>query len=187
MNEINYNRLFIADTETTRFLENRIVSLAYIYCENGKRIAQDYILVNPQAKIEEGASKVNGITYDKIKNCPTFDKVWESISAYMTNSVWVFHNSNYDELKVIIPELKRYNIPVPSHRVCCTLENAKLLIPKKEVKNYKLGTLCEYFGIDLGDRFHEADFDTEACARIFNRLIRISNGNLNTKERLKGE
>lgn len=39
MSGINYNRLFIADTETTGFHENRIVSLAYIYCENGKRIA----------------------------------------------------------------------------------------------------------------------------------------------------
>jgi hypothetical protein len=78
----------------------------------------------------------------------------------MTESVWIFHNSNYDERKVIIPEMQRYNIPVPQHWVCCTLENAKRLIPKKEVKNYKLGTLCEHFDINLGDRFHEADFDT---------------------------
>lgn len=182
MGEINYNRLFIADTETTGFHENRIVSLAYIYCENGKRIAQDYILINPQTKIEEGASKVNGITYEKIKDCPTFDKVWEQLKPYMTESVWIFHNSNYDERKVIIPEMQRYNIPVPQHWVCCTLENAKRLISKKEVKNYKLGTLCEHFDINLGDRFHEADFDTEACLRVFNKLVKISNGNLEVKE-----
>ena len=80
----NYNKLVIGDTETTGFKENRIVSIAILVYENGKKIADKYILVNPQTQIESGASKVNGITYDTIKNCPTFDEVWEEIKDYMT-------------------------------------------------------------------------------------------------------
>ena len=58
----NYNKLVIGDTETTGFKENRIVSIAILVYENGKKIADKYILVNPQTQIESGASKVNGIT-----------------------------------------------------------------------------------------------------------------------------
>lgn len=173
----NYNKLVIGDTETTGFKENRIVSIAILVYENGKKIADKYILVNPQTQIESGASKVNGITYDTVKNCPTFDEVWEEIKDYMTDSVWIFHNAKYDANKVIYPELKRYHIPIPNHAVCCTLENAKRLIPKAEVANYKLGTLLEHFGYIL-ENAHSADADTWGCMKLYNQLVKLSDGNL---------
>ena len=43
----NYNKLVIGDTETTGFKENRIVSIAILVYENGKKFADKYILVNP--------------------------------------------------------------------------------------------------------------------------------------------
>lgn len=181
MGQINYNKIVIRDTETTGFRENRIVSIAILVYEDGKKIADKYILVNPKAEIEAGASKVNGITYDTIKNCPTFDKVWDEIKKYMTDSVWVFHNAKYDTDKVIYPELYRYGIEIPNHWVCCTLENAKELIPKSEVPNYKLGTLLEHFRHKL-ENAHSADCDTWGCMKLYNELVKLSDGHLIVKE-----
>lgn len=93
--------------------------------------------------------------------------MWEEIKDYMTDSVWIFHNAKYDANKVIYPELKRYHIPIPNHAVCCTLENAKRLIPKTEVANYKLGTLLEHFGYTL-ENAHSADADTWGCMKLYN-------------------
>lgn len=180
MGQVNYRKLVIGDTETTGFKENRIVSLAILVYENGKKIADKYILVNPKTKIEDSASKVNGITYDTIKDCPTFDKVWEEIKGYMTDSIWIFHNAKYDANKVIYPELQRYGLEIPNHLLCCTLENAKSLIPKSEVLNYKLGTLLEYFGYKL-ENAHSADADTWGCMKLYNQLVKLSDGNLIVK------
>ena len=46
-----------------------------------------------------------------------------------------------------------------------------------QVINYKLGTLCEFFNIKLSN-WHHADADTEACMKVFNELVKLSNGNL---------
>lgn len=177
---VDYNKIVIGDTETTGFKENRIVSIAILVYQNGKKIADKYILVNPKTKIEESASKVNGITYDTIKNCPSFDKVWDDIKDYMTDSIWIFHNAKYDANKVIYPELKRYGIEIPNHLLCCTLENAKNLIPKGVTQNYKLGTLLEYFGYKL-ENAHSADADTWGCMKLYNKLVELSDGNLIVK------
>ena len=98
----------------------------------------------------------------------------------MTDSIWIFHNANYDANKVIYPELQRYDLEIPNHLLCCTLENARNLIPKSEVPNYKLSTLLEHFGYKL-ENAHSADADTWGCMKLYNQLVKISDGNLIVK------
>ena len=72
-----------------------------------------------------------------------------------------------------MPELHGYYVD--------TLPIARKYIPKPEVPNHKLGTLCEYFGINL-ENAHTADADIYATMKLFNRLVRITKGQMDVKE-----
>lgn len=176
MNGPNYDRICFFDTETISINPNYIISLAYIYYENGKKVSQNCIVMNPDYPISPQASAVNGFTDDMVKDKPKFDDVWPTIKQYFTNSIWVCHNLPFDK-RALYTEFRRYDIEIPDFFTCDTLENAKNYIAKGITENYKLGTLCDYFGIELKN-WHTADADTLACMRVFNKLINLSNGDL---------
>ena len=120
--------------------------------------------------------------YDSdVKNYPTFDVVWEDIKQYFIGSILCGQNIKFD-LQALQLEFKRYNIPMFDYFYVDTLENAKKLIKKDEIPNYKLATLCDYFNIKI-DKFHDASFDVEATKRVFNKLVKLSNGDLIIRSR----
>lgn len=181
--DVKYNKLIFFDTETTGFKENRIVSIGLLCYENGKRIAKENIWINPQAQIESGASKVNGFTNDMVVDKPIFNEVWGNLKEYFNEAVWVCHNAKYDE-KAMLGEFNRYGLEIPNYCTLCTCENSKKLIAKSEIKNYKLDTVAQYFGINFTEeQHHDAFFDTVACMKIYNKLVQLSKGNLEVKEK----
>lgn len=179
MSSPNYNKLCFFDTETVGLRPNYIISMAFIVFENGKKIADDMIICNPDYPISPEASKTNGFTDEQVKDYPKFDKQWEKIKDYFDNAILIAHNSSFD-VKAINLEFKRYDIEPPKYWVCDTLSNARKIIPKGDVPNYKLGTLCDYFNITLKN-WHTADADTKACMRIYNKLVELSDGELDVK------
>lgn len=176
MSEPNFNKLVFFDTETTGFKPPYIISIAMIAYENGKRTCAKYLVCNPDYPITYGASKVNGFTNESVQDLEEFPAIWGEISYYFENAIWIGHNVNFDQRALSI-SLSRYNGVIPKHWTCDTVENAKALIPSTEVNNYKLNTLCDYFGISL-ENHHQASDDTIACLRIYNKLVELSNGNL---------
>ena len=178
--EPNYNKLCVYDTETTGISPNYIISLAYIAVENNKIVDKGMIICNPDYPISEGASKVNGFTYENTKDKPLVPEEWEKIKHHFEDAILIAHNSSFD-VRALNLEFERYHLPKPEFYVCDTCANAKKLIKKGtaegQVINYKLGTLCEFFNIKLSN-WHHADADTEACMKVFNELVKLSNGNL---------
>lgn len=176
MSEPNFNKLVFFDTETTGFKPPFIISLAFIAYENGKRSKVGYYVCNPEIHIPYGASKVNGFYDEDVADKPKFWEIWGDIQYHFEDAIYIAHNCRFDESS-LTKTLQRYDIPIPKHWTCDTVENAKALIPSTEVENYKLNTLCDYFGISL-ENHHIASFDTIACLRIYNKLVELSNGNL---------
>lgn len=175
---MDLSKLIFIDFETTGFKKNAPVSLAYLAYQDQKLIGKDYIIINPEEIIEEGAYKVHGISQEEAEKFPNFKEVWGDIKLYFDNSIICAHNSNYDVNKVLLPTLRRYALDFPKNfHTCDTLANARNLISSKNIKNYKLDTLCDYFNIEFHNH-HTASFDTVACMRIFNKLVQLSNGNL---------
>lgn len=167
---IDTSRICVIDFETTGFKQNAPVSLAVAFYENNKRTYAKYILINPEAQIEAGAYKVHGISQVEAETHDNFSVVWKEIRPYFENSIIVAHNAQYDVEKVLIPTLKRYNIPVPTLEKLCTRDNARAILPKQ--KSYTLDALCDYFGI-VCENHHTASFDTMMCQRIFARLYNL--------------
>ena len=176
----NYNKLLFYDTETVGIKPPYIISLGYILCENNKIVKRDIIKCNPKYHISEGASKVNGFTDEMVKDWPTFEEEWPKIAPYFENAILVRHNLPYD-IGSIKAEFKRYNLPELHGYYVDTLPIARKYMPKPEVPNHKLGTLCEYFGINL-ENAHTADADIYATMKLFNRLVRITKGQMDVKE-----
>lgn len=168
---IDASRICVLDFETTGFQQNAPVSLALVFYENGKRMYAKYMLINPEAKIEPGAFKVHGISQEEAEEHPAFPVVWKEIQQYIENSIVVAHNAKYDVDKVLIPTLRRYNIPVPTIVKLCTVDNAKVIVPG--LKDYKLGTLTKYFEFPY-EGHHTASYDTMMCQRIFARLYKLA-------------
>lgn len=179
----DYSKITVFDFETCG-LRHPIfaVSLGFIYYENFKKIKSEYILINPEHSIGEQAYNVHGISMAMVKNKPNFKEVWRTIKPYFSPDVILAgHNVSYD-IGVLKDNLEYYGLEYHGEmKSLCTYENAKKLIPKNNIKNYKLDTLCDYFGITL-DNHHNAFADVVACRDVLNKLLKISNGNLNIEK-----
>lgn len=167
MNE-NLNKFTALDVETTGLKEPAICSLALIRVENKKIECAKYFLINPEKEIEYGAYKVHGISNKDVEKQPNFAEVWEDIKSYISGQIIIGHNVNFDA-RCIIGACKRYGLMCLPFKTICTCKNAKKFISKSEVENYKLDTICDYFGIKLNNH-HDARDDADACRLIFNKL-----------------
>ncbi len=180
MDSPNFKKILFYDTETVGMKPPYIISLGYILCENNKIVKRDMIKCNPKYHISEGASKVNGFTDDMVQDWPTFEEEWPKIAPYFENAILCGHNLNFD-ICAIQAEFERYNLPEIHGYYVDTLPIARKCVHKPEVPNHKLGTLCEYFGIDLVNA-HSADADIYATMKLFNKLVRLTNGQMEIKE-----
>lgn len=176
MNEA-LNQVTILDFETTGLKDSYAVSLALIRIENGRIKCARYYLINPKKEIDYGAYLIHGISQKDVDNKPTFAEIWDEISPYISGQILVGHNIQYD-VGVIKRELQRYGLFCKPFRSVCTYKNAKKFIKKENISNYKLDTVCNYFGITMGTH-HDARDDTDACRLIFNKLVGL--GDLDIK------
>jgi DNA polymerase-3 subunit epsilon len=167
------------DFETTGFKNPAPVSLAIIRQENGEVVFSKYFLINPEQPIEYGAYKVHGIAYEDVKDKPNFAQIWPIIQPYIEGQICVGHNVQFDAERVLVKQLQRYGITYKPFTTICTRDNAKKVISKSEIANYKLDTVCEYLDIDFTDH-HNAMADTEACRQIFNKIKTMNE--MDTKE-----
>lgn len=128
------------------------------------------IYINPEDNFDEICIRVHGITKEKVAEELTFPEVWKEIEKYFTNAIVVGHNIAAADLDALVKNIKRYNLDIPQLYYICTYELSKEFIPRFEVENYNLSTLCSYFDIDRG-REHDAFSDAFACSELFRTLV----------------
>ena len=168
MNKVTYFDVEYANNK------NKAICQLGIMCEDflsGEPYYPEHnIYINPEDGFDSFCVQVHGITQEKVKNAPTFPEVWSSIEKYFTNSIIVGHNVAGSDIDALVRNLERYNIDIPELYYICTLDLAKEYIPSYAVKDYRLSTLCEYFGIDI-DSEHDAFDDACACADLFKAIV----------------
>lgn len=128
------------------------------------------IYINPEDGFDDFCIRIHGITFDKVKDKPTFPIVWNEIEKYFTNAIVIGHNVASADLDALVKNLKRYNLDIPEFYYICTLNLAKEFIPRYAVANYSMTSLCNFFGIDI-DSEHDAFDDACANADLFKALI----------------
>ena len=168
LNPNDLQNITFLDFETTGLKDPMPVSLALIRMKNDKNIYAKYFLINPEKSIDYSAYLVHKISKEMVEKQPNFVEVWKEIKPYISGQIVVGHNVRYDS-GVIVNCIRRYGLDCEPYHTICTCDNAKKMIAKEDVPNYKLDTVCDYFNIKL-ETHHDARDDTNACRLIFNKL-----------------
>lgn len=166
-------REIVFDTETTGFdpeTGDKLVEIGAVELINHIPTGVTYHqYINPQREVPEEAFKVHGLSYDYLKQFPTFDKIVDEWIDFVGDATLVAHNAAFD-MKFINYEQKQLDkIQYPWDRVVDTLEIAKVLFPGSRVN---LDALCRRFNIDNTDRtLHGALLDAQLLAQVYLELL----------------
>ncbi len=161
--------LVVLDVETTGFAPSKceILEVAAIKFDKGMEpIAAFTTLCKPQKPIPEEASEVNNITDDMVANAPEFSRIAPALTEFLKGCHIAGHNLDFD-LRFIFAH--GAELP-PGVRFYDTLDLAHLTIPESHIGNYKLKTVCSYYGIVPNDS-HRSLSDAYATSKVFLHLV----------------
>ena len=177
----------VLDTETTGIGagKHRIVELSAI------KLGPDFVpescfttLINPGRQIPPSAEAVHHISTEMVANAPTFPEIAESFANYIAGCRIVGHNVKFDleflyaagldlPQKAIVHDtmdLAKKVLTSPGRRVY-DKETGEMVEPDDyDVEDYKLTTLCDYYGIYRDDA-HRSLSDCLATAKVLEHLI----------------
>lgn len=158
----------VFDIETPNKENNSISSISIVNVKDGNIVLQKEYLVNPEEKFDDFNIALTGITPEKVKEAPTFDKVWEEIKQFFTNGIVIGHNINSFDLKIVCNTLDRYNIDIPDIYFIDTLYASKKVFSGLE--NYRLSTLCAKFNI-INKNPHNSLWDSIVNQKLFEKIL----------------
>ena len=169
-------RLIVLDTETTGLnvkLGDRIVEIGCVEVLS-RRISERHFhaYLNPEREIDEGASRVHGLTQEDLRSKPKFAEVARDFLDYVQGAELIIHNADFD-VEFLDAELVRAGLGrLAEHvaKVTDTLAFARELHPGK--KN-SLDALCERYLIDNSNRtLHGALLDARLLAECYLAMTR---------------
>lgn len=161
----------VFDLETTglEYSSNEIIEIGAVKIRNGNIIETFNTLIKPdKTKISEFITELTGISEDMVQFSPAFKDIVADFYKFTRNSVLVAHNADFD--KLFLSYHASLNGYLFDNTTLDTLAMAKKLI--SGTKNYKLGTIAKYLGVQL-DQAHRALFDTIATAECFIKLCEL--------------
>ena len=156
----------VIDTETTglnRDRKDRIAELAVATFDTDFNLTGKYeTLLNPERDL--GPTSLHGISAEMVSAAPRFADIKDSLTQLLHGRILIGHSVRFD-LKILEDEYSRLGSEFlwkKAHRDTFLLA----LSLKLPVSDYKLGSLCEHFGIRL-DNAHTAMADVMATAELF--------------------
>ncbi len=164
-------REIVWDTETTGFNPeegHKLIEIGAIEIENGLPTGKSYHqFINPERDIPEEATRVHGITDDRVAEEPKFEEIIDDFLNFIGDAPLVAHNASFD-MNFINHQLQAIGYPELSNQVVDTLIIAKKKFPGQQAN---LDALCRRFDIDLSARtYHGALLDSELLAEVYLEL-----------------
>ena len=166
-------REIVFDTETTGFdyaKGDRLVEIGAVELINHMPTGVTFHqYINPERDVPEEVVKVHGLTYDFLKDFPTFEKIADDWLDFVGDATLVAHNASFD-INFVNYELKQIGKPeFEWSRVVDTLEIARLLFPGARCS---LDALCKRFEVDNSSRtFHGALLDAQLLSEVYLELL----------------
>ena len=160
----------VLDIETTGLSYingDKITEIGAVRVVDGKIVDKFQTLINPQKKISAEITSLTGIDDEMVKDKPTIDKIIPDLFKYADGSIIVGHNLDFD-YKFIKYFAKESGYIFKNDGID-TCSFARAVVPR--LKNYKLNTVCEKFGIEF--LHHRALSDAHATAKLFIELVGI--------------
>lgn len=164
-------RFVVVDVETTggRALHgDRVTEIAAVVVEQGA-VGEVYAtLVNPQRSIPPWITSITNITWDMVRDAPSFADVCGEVTAMLDGRVFVAHNAPFD-WSFVGAEVARASGRQLEGRRLCTVRLARKLLP--QLPRRSLDMVAHHYGVEIAAR-HRAAGDAVATAHVLLRLLR---------------
>jgi DNA polymerase-3 subunit epsilon len=165
----------VVDVETTGTQAgggDRITEIAIVQVRRGEVGEVFSQLVNPGRPIPPYITALTQITWDMVRDQPSFRHVAPQVMERLTGAVFVAHNAAFD-WRFVSEELRRgvgHELAGPR---LCTVRLAKRLLP--DLPRRSLDHLTRYFNIEIKAR-HRAAGDALATAQALCHMLRLADG-----------
>jgi DNA polymerase-3 subunit epsilon len=146
---------------------DRITEVAVVEVQEGKATTVFETLINPQRPIPPWVSRLTNISWDMVKDAPTFTEICDQLLGVLDGRVFVAHNANFD-WRFLSMEIERAMARTLSGRRLCTVRMAKKMIPG--LRRRSLDYVSLHYGVEITRR-HRAGGDARATAQVFLRLL----------------
>ena len=160
----------VVDTETTgggSWLADRITEIAAVVVRDGEIVEVYETLVNPQRSIPPFITALTNITWDMVKDAPTFERVAPEVMQVLEGNVFVAHNAGFD-WRFLTTELSRATGRQLRGRRLCTVKMARKILP--QLPRRSLDYIARYYGVEIRNR-HRAGGDAMATAKCLIRMM----------------
>jgi DNA polymerase-3 subunit epsilon len=160
----------VVDTETTGGRHggaDRITEIAAVVVRNGEIVELFETLINPQRSIPYFVSQLTNITWDMVRDAPTFDRVAPDVIRVLEGNVFVAHNAVFD-WRFVTSEVSRATGRKLGGRRLCTVKMARKVLP--QLSRRGLDHISRYYGVENHAR-HRAGGDAVATAKCLIRML----------------
>ena len=166
------SREIVLDTETTGFdpkTGDRLIEVGCIeifdLLPTGRTFHR---LVNPERLIPPDATRVHGITDDKVKDAPRFSEIVKDLQDFIGDAPMIAHNAQFDRNFIDFEFKNCGEVRYLEDRWIDTLQLAQKRFPGQP---NSLDALCKRFKVSLADRsFHGALIDARLLAEVYLEL-----------------
>lgn len=159
------------DTETTglnwkngdRIIEIGCVEIIDKSITNNKY----HTYINPERNLSHETERITGLSYDFLKDYPSFGKVYTDFLDFVKNDRLIIHNAKFD-LGFLNYELQLLNMPQLPNEVLDTLSMAREKYPGSPAT---LDALCKKFNVNSSTRIkHGALIDAGLLAEVYTNM-----------------
>ncbi|MDR0285547.1 MAG: DEDD exonuclease domain-containing protein [Propionibacteriaceae bacterium] len=162
----------VVDLETTGTAhDSRITEIGAVKSRGGEILGEFQTLVNPGTAIPGFITALTGITNRAVAAAPPLREVFPSLIEFCRGCVMVAHNASFD-MGFLLRAAKNLGYEWPSPTVLDTVTLARHIVPRREVPNYRLGTLAEFFGTAVTPS-HRALDDARATVDVLHALFSL--------------
>ncbi|KAB8162896.1 DNA polymerase III [Streptomyces sp. 3MP-14] len=159
----------LVDVETSGLVprRDRVLSVAVVTLgPDGEPTGEFATLLNPGC--DPGPTHIHGLTAERLRGAPTFDRIADRIGALLRGRVFVAHNAQFD-YDFLAHEFARARMSLPVTRRLCTLALNRRIEPP--TGDLTLGSLAAHYGVPQA-RPHDALDDARVLGGVFRATLR---------------
>jgi len=160
----------VVDVEATggsAYGGDRVTEVAVVAVRDGVATTVFDTLVNPERAIPAWVSRLTNISWDMVKDAPTFREICDQLLGVLDGRVFVAHNANFD-WRFLRMEVERATGRRLDGRRLCTVKLARKLLP--QLRRRSLDYVSMHYGVEIRRR-HRAGGDALATAQVFVRML----------------
>lgn len=170
LRDLSFSVVDVETTGTRASNGDRITEIAIVRVEQGQ-VGEVYSqLVNPERPIPPFVSSLTHISWEMVRDQPTFRQIVPTVLDRLRGSIFVAHNAAFD-WRFVSEEVRRCGgLELAGPRLC-TVRLARAALP--QLSRRSLDQVAHFFGIEIGAR-HRAAGDAVATAEALCRMLSIA-------------